>query len=205
VQLNAGRVEISVPYHIGIVVVLVMALVVLAAFRLGQKFSGTKVKAAAMTAAPVQVAKENASAETAAPTPSSSTTSAASASSGGRETAQPAGDNLIVLKYSTQQAELDKAKDFFVKNGIDVAVWSVAALRDGLAQHQWKANGLPKGDGYLLITNGFYGNPDNPATDGYAIKQKISELGKKYKPAAPKFFTDAYGVKLSRVGQQEKQ
>ena len=48
-QLNEGRIEISVSYHIGIAVVLAVLVVILAGFRLGQKFPGAKGGRAART------------------------------------------------------------------------------------------------------------------------------------------------------------
>ena len=209
VQLNAGRVEVSVPYHIGVVIVLAVTLVILVAYRMGQKHPLAKAKAAVPTKASVQATKQNAAA-TETTVPKASQSAPPVASSPASEPAQPQGDNWIVLKYSKQKADLDDAKEFFGKNGIDVDVVSVAEVREVFAKRQLNQALLPKSDGFLLVTNSLYNNPDNPGTDGYAMKQKIAEVGKKYKAKpgrdtfAPKFFSDAYGMKLSKVGQQER-
>jgi len=58
---------------------------------------------------------------------------------------------------------------------------------------------------YFLQTKQRYDNPATVGTDGYKAKQKIIEVGAKYKgkaPAgyetfAPKYFSDAYGKKAN--------
>ena len=81
---------------------------------------------------------------------------------------------------------------------------SLAVVRQALKENGYSAK-LPGGDGYLLATKSFYGNPDKPGTNGYEVKQKIIELGKAYKAPkgfesfAAKHFSDAYGMKITKV------
>jgi hypothetical protein len=58
------------------------------------------------------------------------------------------------------------------------------------------------GNTYFLVTVDKYDDPGRPGTDGYRVKQRIIELGPKYKAPmgyetfAPNFFTDAYGMRF---------
>jgi hypothetical protein len=202
VQLNAGRVEVSVPYHIGIVVALVVTLVVLAAFRIGQKYPGTKART------PARAAPQNAATET---TPAKSSQDAA------QETASPAGeaatprtDNWIVLAKHKNRADLDEVVKYFDKNGIKLEIRELEATRQLFVERGLNAGVLPSGDGYLLVTVNLYSNPKSPGTDGSKMLQRIVEVGATYKAPkgretfAPLLFKDAYGMKISKVKQQEK-
>lgn len=202
-QLNEGRIEISVSYHIGIAVVLAVILVILAGFRLGQKFPGAKAKAAVQTKAPAPAAPPNAATETTAvKTPQTPTQGTASPTSG---PTQPSGDNWIVLAVRPNIADLEPVKEHFAKSGIALGICELESLRQWLSQNGLTAAGLPSGDGFILVTSDLYHNPQNPDTDGYRMKQKIAAVGATYKaqkgrdPFTPKLFKDAYGMKISKV------
>ncbi len=91
-QLNEGRIEISISYHIGLAVALAVLLMILAGFRLGQKYAGGKVKAPVQTNAPARPAPSNAVTETTAvKTPQ---TDAQGVVSPAGESAQPTGRQL---------------------------------------------------------------------------------------------------------------
>ncbi len=205
VQLNAGRVEVSVPYHIGIAAALVAVLVVLAAFRVGQRFSGVRAPAPAAAKAPVKAANSNVDAEAASVKPAQSGTPAASSSAA--EPTRKEGDHWIVLARHKNAADLEEVAKYFGEHGIELRVLELAYIRQVFKENGYGAAGLPAGDGYLLTTKRFYSNPDKPGTDGYDTKQKIIELGKSYK--APKgkdtfaatHFSDAYGMKISKLAQ----
>jgi hypothetical protein len=193
-QLNEGRIEISVSYHIGIAVALTVILVILVGFRLGQRYSRAKARAGTETKAPARAAPENAATGTEAP-----------ASPAG-ESAQPGGDNWIVLATHRNSADLEPVKEHFAKNGIALEICAVDVLRQWLSQNGLTAAGLPNSDGlFLLVTSGAYHNPQNPDTDGYRMKQRIASVGATYKapkgrdPFTPNLFKDAYGMKISKV------
>lgn len=193
-QLNEGRVEISVSYHVAIAVALVVILVILAGFRLGQRHSGAKAEAGTETKAPARAAPEN------------TATGAGGAASPASGSAQPGGDNWIVLATHGNSADLEPVKEHFAKNGIALEICAVDVLRQWLSQNGLTAAGLPNGDGlFLLVTSGAYHNPQNPDTDGYRMKQKIASVGATYKapkgrdPFTPRLFSDAYGMKISRM------
>jgi hypothetical protein len=175
-QLNAGRIEVSVPYHIGIAVALAVVLVVLGAFRLGQKFP---------RAVPQNAATENVAA-------------------GGAST--QLADNWIVLAQYKNAADLREIENYFAKNGIDLSVYELASTRRQFVERGLDASVLPSGDGYLLVTASLYGDPLSPGTDGYRMKQRIVDVGKKYKTLKGKeafapAFENAYGMRITRVGQ----
>jgi hypothetical protein len=195
-QFNEGRIEISVSYHVGIAVALAVILVILAGFRLGQRFPAAK--AAGQTKAPA-----NATAETAAEkTMPTGTQGAASPTD---EPAQPPGDNCIVLAVRKNRADLDPVVAHFAKSGIVLEVYALETVRESLRKSGYVAAGLPSGDGFILVTSDLYHNPQNPETDGYKMKQRIAEVGATYKaekgrdPFTPNLFKDAYGMKISKV------
>ena len=74
-------------------------------------------------------------------------------------------------------------KKYFSENGIETEIRKV-------------------GNWYYLISAEKYDNPEKAGTDGFAAKQRIVELGAKYKspPGYGSFgtkpFSDAYGMKL---------
>ncbi len=203
VQLNGGRVEISVPYHIGIAAALVVILVILAAFRIGQRFSGIRTPAPTAAKGPVNAASSNAGAEAASVKPAQGNAPATSAAAA--EPTRKEGDHWIVLKQHKNKEDLVPVQEYFGNHGIKLSIYELAYLRQEMPKIGLSAN-LPTGDGYLLVTAGFYSNPDKPG-DGCDIKQKIIDLGKNYK--APKgrdtfaatHFSDAYGMKISRLAQ----
>jgi len=202
VQLNAGRVEIAVPYRIGVVVVLAVLLVILAAFRTGQKHPGARAKAAASAKAPTRATPQNPVPEAATTKPSQS--NAAPAASSGTEPARKEGDHWIVLARHRNEADLAPVVEHFKKNDIELRIYQLEPTRKWFSENGLNAAVLPSGDGYLLTTRYLYGNPDKPGTDGFDMKQKIRIVGATYKappgrePFATKQFDSAYGMKVTK-------
>jgi hypothetical protein len=194
VQLNAGRVEVSVPYHIGVVAILAVILVVLAAFRVGQRFSGLRTPAPA--AAQARAGGQN----VAAAQPTQDTTSAAG------ESTRREGDHWIVLAQHKNAADLEEVAKYFGSHGVELSVWELGYIRNFFRENGLNAANLPAGDGYLLTTRYLYSNPNRPG-DGHDILQKIIELGRGYRapPGRDTFaathFSDAYGMKISKLAQ----
>jgi hypothetical protein len=96
---------------------------------------------------------------------------------------EPAGNNVIVLVQYHSPADLSPVQAHFEEHGIATEI----RMRKGR---------------YFLQTVDRYDNPDRPGTDGYEAKQKIIEIGKKYKAPlgyetfARHRFSDAYGMKV---------
>ncbi len=201
-QLNEGRIEISVSYHIAIAAALVVLLVIVAGFRLGQKYPA-KAKAGAETKTPARAAAENAVTGTATGKAAPTSTQGAASPTGG--TAQATGDNWIVLARHRNEADLEPVVAHFAKSGIVLKIYELGWLRQQLGGQGLTAAGLPSGDGFLLVTSDFYVNPQSPGTDGYKMIQTIASVGATYKapkgkdPFTPNLFKDAYGMKISRV------
>ena len=208
VQLNGGRIEVSVPYHIGVAAALVAVVIVLAAFRFGQKYPETQTPPVTKVNTPVRSTTQNAATMNAGkpqpqtPTPTPVATPRPAEQVPPQAAPQPQGDNWIVLAHHKQKADLDEVKKYFDQNGISLIVLPLADVRKAFAERGLDTALLPKGDGFLLVTNSLYGNPENPNTDGGKMKKKIAEVGANYKappgkePFAPKYFSDAYGMKI---------
>jgi hypothetical protein len=187
VQVNAGRIEISVPTLYGILVGLALCLLLLVVYQIGHFAGKMKAEQQSGPGGTVQVSRTN-------PVDS---------------TAVSQGNNMIVVARHSDIRQLDPLKNYFNGNGLKTIVVSFERLRKHMRDHNLSLDGVPKGDGYFLLAypdsvygNGLYGNLDTPGTEGYKAKQKIIELGAKYKPEpgfAPfsaESFRGAYGLKM---------
>jgi len=97
--------------------------------------------------------------------------------------ATSAGDHVIVIVQYRQKGDLEPVMNYFTVNGIATEIEK-------------------RGSYYFLVTKDKFQNPQKQGTDGYLAKNKIKEIGTKYK-APPGFetfgsvpFQDAYGMKL---------
>jgi hypothetical protein len=99
------------------------------------------------------------------------------------EPAGSKGNNRIVIQTYQVRAHLEPVKQYFDNLGVQTEIIG----KDG-----W----------YYLVTKNKFDNPDKPGTDGYAARQKIIDLGAKYKAPegyesfAPRLFKDAYGMRI---------
>ena len=197
VQFNAGRIEFSMPYQIAIVLLLVFIFVILAAYRFGQNSYPAGQQESDQQDATVQEIDDQTPLEQAivdVMPPYSQTENSENianiANMAARtevaEPAEPTGDHVIILVQYDSLPDLAPVQAHFSKYGIETEFV------------------LEKGS-YFLLTKDKYSNPEKPGTDGYKAKQKIIEVGAKYKgmaPAgcetfAPNYFKDAYGRALS--------
>lgn len=179
--INAGRIELSLPIAVAITAGLVIILLILGAYRLGQRNGTTGIAnmvgfdGFAEEAEPATIARPPAAVSPANP---GKTDFAAGKSS------NATGGNVIVLAQYQTRTQLEPPMRHFVENGIETEIVAI-------------------GNNYFLVTKNRYANPDRPGTDGYAVKQKITQIGRNYKaPAgyesfAPHFFSDAYGKKIN--------
>jgi hypothetical protein len=187
VQLNAGRIEFSMPYQIAVVLVLVFIIVLIAAYRLGQSsnpagrqetvqsdLAGQEME----SERPVEQAMADISQPSSPPENTTAKTEVA-------KPAKPSGNNVIVLVVYDSLPDLAPVQAHFSEYGIETEI-------------------VTESGRYFLQTKQRYDNPATPGTDGYIAKQKIVEVGAKYKgkaPAgyetfAPNYFSDAYGKKV---------
>jgi len=91
------------------------------------------------------------------------------------------GDHVIVLATYISMDELKQVKAYFAENGVETVIEENRKY-------------------YVLVTKDRYNNPNNRDTDGYAAKQRLKQIGAKYK-APPGFkgftFNDIYGKKVN--------
>ncbi len=175
VQFNAGRVEFSISYQVGIAIVLGTLLATVVLFRLGQRV-GNRNLPANTPAAASPITQDT----TVVKQPMAQDASAAAVAAN-----QPtsAGKNRIVLKMYQVRSHLEPAKEYFDKMGVATEI-------------------IEKDNWYYLVTKNKYDNPRKAGTDGYLAKQKIIELGAGYKAPVgfetfgPAPFSDAYGKRF---------
>ncbi len=186
-QINAGRIEFSLPYQLVIAIVLGFILLVLAAYRLGQ-FSYVSKQAVVSNppakAPSTPVGKPKPLGQLPPKKVESPLVSKDTVTKVGAGTAAATGKNIIVIVEYKARADLVPVQAHFAEFGIETEI-------------------VTQGGRYFLITKDRYDSFDKPGSDGYAARQKIIEAGAKYKGKAPQgyetfapnFFKDAYGKK----------
>ncbi len=201
-QFNAGRFEFSVPYQVAIVIGLVLVLMLLGSYRMGQKSQlPGQLAAAEQGEAAGQIDQGAAAAQATAgieqpvapvddvPPPTEEITPAEDVTPEVEELepVKPKGKNAIVLAQSGRVVDLEPVVAHFAEYGIAL---TIEPLENGQ---------------YLLRTAQQYvRNPAEPGTDGFEAKREIIRVGALYKgkaPAgldtfAPHYFSDAYGKKV---------
>ncbi len=186
VQVVAGRIEFSMPYQIAIAFLLVLILVILAVYRLGQFSGSADTQSASMTLEnepriqpqerTEQPAREALQPAVEPPGNTDLDTQAVPVSTG---------DNVIVITQYNRHADLVPVKEHFDKYDVETEI-------------------LMKNGVYFLRTKNKYENPGRPGTDGYNALQRIIQVGAEYKGKAPEgfetfaphYFSDAYGMKV---------
>jgi len=176
------------PYQLAVALVLSLILLVLAAFRLGQEYNLTDQRAISTAVERPQISRRTPIEPDMAdirepPAPVEDSTLL-------DEDVTPVqpkstGNNVIVLVQYEARADLVPVRAHFAEYGIDTEI-------------------VMESGSYFLQTKNRYDNPGTPGTDGYKAKQKIIEVGAKYKGKAPpsfetfapNFFSDAYGKKV---------
>lgn len=185
VQINGGRIEFSVPYQLGIAILLGLIVVVLVAYRAGQGSAAVKeVKTnnpardvggnrASPPVTPNKVVRQE---NVVVPKVPQDTANIGPAT--------PTGSNVIVLVQHGSQRDLVPVQAHFASYGIATEIVN------------WSGR-------YYLITQDKY-DSFAPGGDGYIAKQKIAQAGAEYKGKAPEgyetfaphYFSDAYGKKV---------
>lgn len=187
VQYNQGRVEFSVPYQLGIAVLLGLVVIMLLAFRAGQRWASVERTGVESGRPPdsgtnrqMPVVDRNKSVRQESPPP----VEAKSPESANAGTAATTGDNAIVLVQYRSDRDLVPVRAHFASYGIATEI-------------------VKSGGQYFLITQQRY-NSFASGGDGQLAKQKIAEVGAEYKgkapegyePFAPHYFSDAYPKKI---------
>jgi hypothetical protein len=178
IQINAGRIEISIPYQLAIALLLGLIALVLFAFRLGQ-FSQ---RVANSTAKVKRVEQANVTGRSTANRQPPAREKQVVPREEDVRPAESTGDHWIVIQTYPLPTHLEPVKKYFAQAGIDTEIRKI-------------------GNMYYLRTQDKYENPQRKGTDGYEARQRIIQLGANYKappgyePFGPKSFETAYGMK----------
>jgi hypothetical protein len=184
-QFNAGRIEISIPYQLAVALLLGIVLLFLVVFRLGQNVSlprGPKATGLVekMQKSPQKAASQPTTGQT--QMPETKTLLAAKPDEKADLADSKAGNRIVIQTYQLK-THLEPVSQYFAQFGIETEIKKID-------------------DWYYLVTKEKYENPERPGTDGYRAKQRIIDLGAKYKapPGYETFgtkpFYDAYGKKF---------
>ncbi|MBW7990375.1 MAG: hypothetical protein FVQ84_10225 [Planctomycetes bacterium] len=194
VQFNVGRVEFSMPYQLGVALVLVSVLLIVAAFRLGQYLTDSNPNEPAKnvmepTIQEKQIEQQEVTNVIEPPAPADEEESTLLTIEE-PEPAQPVtpkstGNNVIVIQQWGAKEDLRPVRAHFAEYGIETEIV------------------LEKGN-FFLQTKNRYNSTKTSGTDGYKALQEIIRVGAKYKGQAPPnyetfathFFSDAYGKKV---------
>jgi hypothetical protein len=174
VQVNRGRLEISVPYQLAIAIGLAVVLLALVSYRFGQHRAPKDTIAAARSSEQPVVTEPAATSEEV-----DTGESEPGGDSGGTDLTST-GNNRIVIQTWKNETQLIPVQAYFSGHGIETEIRKIGQV-------------------YYLVTTAKYDNPQRPGTDGYKAKQRIVELGAGYEAPAGygSFdFKSAYGKKF---------
>jgi hypothetical protein len=134
-QFNAGRIEFSIPYQVGVAAPLGAILVVLLAFRLGERLGSRGVAAPAAKQASVN-------------RPSEQPPKAAEAGPARTETRQT-GNNRIVIQMFQVKAHLEPVMAYFDKMGVETEIITRNNWYYLVTKNKYDNPDKPGSDGYL--------------------------------------------------------
>ncbi len=110
VQVNAGRIEFSVPYQVAVAVLLGLILLIVITFRLGQWF-GVGAAAGVPASKQTQVAR-----------PAEQSPKTVDTTPAGFDAAKQSGRNRIVIQMYQVKAHLEPAREYFDKMGVETEI-----------------------------------------------------------------------------------
>ncbi len=185
-QLNAGRVEISLTYQNAVIFGLVFLLLIVVVFRLGQltradvaakevSVVGQKLNLDSMSLKSIEEVPAGISLREAVPETARQVETI--------KMVKPMGDHRIVIQQFQLMADLVPVQQYFAKYRIETEIEK-------------------RGMWYFLLTKDRYENPNKQGTDGFWAKTRIMEVGANYKAPAgydsfgSKPFQTAYGEKI---------
>ncbi len=183
-HINAGRIEFSLPYQYALALMLGLVVVVMFAYWLGQRSQPAgPVRPNPSRETPGNTRANPPVRDTGGVRPLASSTNPVNYTDRTGASAEPTGNNRIVIQTCRLRTHLEPVKQYFAQFRIQTEIRKISNM-------------------FYLVTSKKYDNPNKPGTDGYLAKQKIVELGAGYKaPAgydsfAPKLFNDAFGMKF---------
>jgi hypothetical protein len=170
VQANAGRIEFSMPYQVGIAVVLGLILALLLIFRLGQ-WSGGRAVSKSATAA-----KQPAKAD-----PGIVRQAATAA------TTASAGKNRIVIKVFQVRTQLEPVKEYFDRMGVATEILERNGWYYLVTKNKYESIEKPGSDGYQAKQKIAELGAGYKAPAGYETFRNAGKTGA---------FSDAFGMKF---------
>ena len=185
-QAEVRSPTMSVPYRLAGIIILVIILVVLVAFWLGQIRGQRRSMeiGAGQVSVPLAPQQEDYEGYAVKTEPQGESESAAvRVETDEEDVLLPAGDNAIVIATVKEAGDLIPVQKHFAANGVKTEIVQKEAY-------------------YLLITKDRFGNPKRHGSDGYKALQLIKKIGLDYKVPdggqnfGPEPFQDAYGMKM---------
>ena len=175
------RIEFSMSWQVAAIAVLAVFAVFLVFFRLGRMTAGSAAEKVGKSVPAVKAVRP----AVAAPVVRAKAEPFARPAT--PKMVEPMGDNVIAIASYRLVSHLEPVKSYFAAFGIETEI-------------------IRRNGRYLLVTTQRYDNPEKVGTDGYKARQKIIEIGAKYKPPkgsgyesfAPRLFSDAYGMKIKK-------
>ncbi len=176
-QINKGRVDISVSVPIAVAFGLIILLFLIISFRMGIASAENSSPGEVKTSQQQPEIKEAKTVET--------EKKLETEEFEGATVQKPEGDNRIVITQYPNRADLVPVKQYFSNAGIETEIVRMS-------------------DRYFLLTKNYYENPSKPGTNGFEAKEKIKEIGADYE--APQGyetfgktpFQDVYGMKFEK-------
>jgi hypothetical protein len=181
-QLISGRVELSMPYQLAVAAALCLVLLVLIAYRLGQN-SGYKAAERNFSSLAVSRTQPEVTEKVPQQPDEVAIVDKTSTTEIEKGQARKTGNNRIVIQTYAVATHLEPVRKYFAENGIATEIRKI-------------------GNTYYLVTEDKYENPERKGTDGYTAKQRIIEIGARYKAPegyetfGTKPFHDAYGMRF---------
>lgn len=169
IQLNAGRIEVSMPYQLVIAVFLGLVLLFLLFYRLGQAQINDKADKTAETVNTGPITTDNTAVENQ-PRAEGSVPST--------------GQNNIVLKQYHKAEDLEQAKKYFASVGIETVIINRNGVYYLISKEKYENPGRVGTDGYHALRRIKEVGANYKAPQGYET-------------FGPKPFQDAYGMRFS--------
>lgn len=181
----SGRIEISLPYPMAAIVVIVAILIGVALFKVGQ-ISGSNAEKAAVSAVKADSEEDFDKDQVFGEEDDLSAAQAKAKIEKKKEDRillGPVGDHIIIIAMSTESRDLDPVKEYFADNGIETLIDK-------------------RGSDYFLVTKKKFQSPKKVGSDGNIALKRIKQIGGTYVApdgyhgfgATP--FQDAYGDRI---------
>lgn len=183
-QLNAGRIEISLPYPLAIALLLGVVLLFLLVFRIGELGGLSKKGISGSTEGILNGLRKRITGGVAGEGEKTGEDEIIPPDTGKTGTEVSTGNNRIVIQTFNKRADLELVQYYFAEGGIETEIRKIGNTF------------------YLVTVDRYEKDPTIEGTDGYMALQRIIKWGARYKAPkgfesfAPNLFSDAYGKRF---------